>query len=104
VRYPIDSTDATISFNGRAIALIGTIGDVCCEAGHARVFIDGNETFNYTGIWQNKSSSGHRLSNSVLLCWRWPHAGSHTIAFAPGIANAKEGGSFIRLAGYELVP
>jgi hypothetical protein len=104
VRYPVASTDATISFNGQAIALIGTIGDVCCEAGHARVFIDGSETFDNTGIWQNKSSSGHRLPNSVLLSWRWPRPGPHTIAFAPGIANAKEGGSFIHLAGYELVP
>lgn len=104
VRCPVASTAASISFNGRAIALIGTIGDVCCEAGHARVFIDGSETFNQTGIWQNKSSSGHRLPNSVLLGWRRPHAGPHTIAFAPGTANAKEGGSFLHLAGYEFVP
>jgi hypothetical protein len=104
VRYPVTSTQATISFTGQAIALIGTIGDVCCEAGHARVFIDGNETFNNTGIWQNKSSSGQRLPDSVLLSWRWPHPGPHTIAFAPGTTNAKEGGSFLHLDGYELVP
>lgn len=101
---PIESTAATITFNGRAIALIGTIGDICCEAGHARVFIDGNETFDNTGIWQNKSSSGRRLTDSVLFSWRWPQSGVHTIGFAPGVPNAKEGGSFIHLAGYEMVP
>jgi hypothetical protein len=100
----VDATPATIAFSGRAIALIGTIGDVCCEAGHVRVFIDGRETFNNTGIWQNKSPASHRLPDSVLFSWRWPTAGPHTIAFEPGIANAKEGGSFIHLAGYELVP
>jgi hypothetical protein len=104
VPEPIGATPATIAFSGRAIALIGTIGEVCCEAGHMRVFIDGRETFDNTGIWQNKSSSGQRLPNSVLLSWRWPRSGPHTIAFKPGIANAKEGGSFIHLAGYELVP
>ncbi|MGD0474812.1 MAG: hypothetical protein ABSB70_16580 [Candidatus Velthaea sp.] len=104
VRAPIAAASASISFSGRAIALIGAIGDVCCEAGHARVFIDGRETFDRTGIWQNKSSSGQRLPNSVLLSWRWPRSGRHTIAFKPGIANAKEGGSFLHLAGYELVP
>lgn len=104
VAAPIVSSDATIAFTGRAIALIGTIGDVCCEAGHVRVFIDGTETVNGTGIWQNKSPANRRLPNSVLFSWRWPRAGTHTIAFAPGVANAKEGGSFIHLAGYELVP
>jgi len=103
VADPIVSTSATIAFTGRAIALIGTIGDVCCEAGHVRVFIDGNETFNNTGIWQNKSPASRSLPNSVLLSWRWPVSGQHRIAFRPGIDNAKEGGSFIHLAGYEVV-
>jgi hypothetical protein len=103
VADPIDALPARISFDGRAIALIGTIGDVCCEAGHARVFIDGRETVDRTGIWQNKSSSGRRLPHSVLLSWRWPQRGAHTIELGPGVANAKEGGAFIHLDGYELV-
>ncbi len=104
VADPITSTRSTIAFTGRAIALIGTIGDVCCEAGHVRVFIDGSETYNNTGIWQNKSPAARSLPDSVLLSWRWPQAGRHTIAFEPGRANAKEGGSFIHVQGYEFVP
>jgi hypothetical protein len=101
---PIASAPAAIAFTGRAIALIGTLGDVCCEAGHVRVFLDGRETFDLTGIWQNKSPAGRGLPDSVLLSWRWRRAGKHTITFEPGVANPKEGGSFIHLAGYELVP
>lgn len=104
VADPIATLPARIAFHGEAIALIGTIGDVCCEAGHARVFIDGRETVDATGIWQNKSSSGRHLPHSVLLSWRWPHAGPHTIAIEAGIANPKEGGPYIRLDGYEVVP
>jgi hypothetical protein len=100
----VSATPAKIVFTGRAIALIGTIGEMCCEAGHVRVFIDGRETFNNTGIWQNKSPASRSLPGSVLLSWRWPRAGTHTIAFEPGVANAKEGGSFIHLTGYEFVP
>jgi hypothetical protein len=104
VADPIAAAPATISFTGRAIALIGTIGDVCCEAGHVRVFIDGQETVNNTGIWQNKSPAARSLPNSVLLSWRWRRSGAHTIAFKPGITNAKEGGPYLHLAGYEFVP
>jgi hypothetical protein len=104
VADPIVSAPASIPFTGRAIALIGTIGDVCCEAGHARVFIDGDETFDNTGIWQNKSSSAHSLPGSILLSWRWPRPGPHTILIEPGLPNAKEGGSYIHLSGYEFVP
>jgi hypothetical protein len=100
---PIDTAPAAIGFTGRAIALIGTIGEVCCEAGHVRVFIDGQQTFDNTGIWQNKSPASHRLPNSVLFSWRWPRVGHHTISLEPGLPNAKEGGSFIHLAGYDVV-
>lgn len=104
VAAPIVAAPATIAFNGRAVALLGAIGDVCCEPGHVRVFVDGRETVDTTGIWQNKSPAARRLPNSVLFSWRWPHAGRHTIAFRPGELNAKEGGSYINLQGYELVP
>jgi hypothetical protein len=104
VADPIDTVPATIAFTGRAIALIGTIGDICCEPGHVRVFIDGSETVNGTGIWQNKSSSYQALPKSVLLSWRWPSAGQHTITLKPARFNAKEGGTYIHLQGYEFVP
>lgn len=103
VADPISAAPASIAFTGRAVALIGTIGDVCCEAGHVRVFIDGRETVDGTGIWQNKSPAGRRLPKSVLLAWRWPVAGYHHIVLAPGIANGKEGRSYIRLDGYDVV-
>ena len=64
---------------------------------HARVFIDGRETFDGTGIWQNKSSSGRKIPNTVLFAWRWPKPGKHTISFKPGTPNAKEGGTFLHL-------
>jgi hypothetical protein len=100
----LSALPATISIHGRAIALIGTIGESCCESGHARVFIDGTETFDHTGIWQNKSSSGKTLPQSVLFAWRWPAPGPHTIVLRPGVVNGKEGTSFLHITGYELVP
>jgi Glycosyl hydrolase family 76 len=91
------------SFTGRAVAIIGTIGEHCCQPGHARVFIDGAQTNDQTGIWQNKSSSARSLPDSVLFAWRWPAAGRHTIEIAPGLANPKEGGSYFHMTGYDLV-
>ncbi len=89
-----------ISFRGSGIALLGTLGESCCEAGHARVFVDGRETFDGSGIWQDKSSSGRRIPGTVLFAWRWPRAGLHTVSFAPGVPNGKEGGSFLHLRSY----
>jgi hypothetical protein len=103
VAHEIASLPTTLTFTGSGIALVGTIGERCCEAGHARVFIDGKQTLDQTGIWQNKSNSGKQLSNAVLFAWRWPTSGRHTITFQPGLANAKEGGSFLHLVGYDLV-
>jgi hypothetical protein len=62
--------------------------------------VDGRETFDGTGIWQNKSSSGRRIPGEILFAWRWPRRGRHTITFAPGVPNGKEGGSFLHLRGY----
>lgn len=90
----------TIHFTGAGIAILGTLGEKCCEAGHARVLIDGRETFDRTGIWQNKSSSGESLPGSILFAWRWPRPGPHTIQFEPGVPNAKEGGSFLHVRAY----
>jgi hypothetical protein len=90
----------TITFDGSGIALIGTLGENCCEAGHARVFVDGRQTFDQTGIWQDKSSSGLSIPGTVLFAWCWPIAGRHTISFAPGLPNGKEGGSFLDIESY----
>ena len=64
------------------------------------MFVDGIETFDRTGIWQNKSSAGFGLPGSVLFAWRWPHSGTHTLRFAAGKMNAKEGGPFLHIVGY----
>ena len=93
-----------IRFRGSGIALIGTLGESCCESGHARVFVDGSETFDETGIWQDKSSSGLSIPGTVLFAWRWPRTAEHTISFAPGIPNAKEGGSFLHVRAYLVRP
>lgn len=100
VSNSVTKLPARVRFTGSAIALIGTLGEVCCQPGHARVFIDGRETFDNTGIWQNKSSSGHTFTNAVLFAWRWPTSGTHTLDFYPGIYNPKEGGPFLHLQGY----
>jgi hypothetical protein len=91
-----------VTIRAAGIAFLGTLGEHCCEAGHARVFVDGRETFDHTGIWQNKSSSGLSLPDTVLFAWRWPKVGTHTIRFEPGEPNAKEGGPFLHLNGYLL--
>jgi phage protein U len=97
------SSPVSFRFTGRAVAIIGTIGEVCCTDGHAQVLIDGARTFDQTGIWQNKSSSGMTLRDSVLFAWRWPRPGRHTIEIGPAAANAKQGGSFFHMTGYEVV-
>jgi hypothetical protein len=99
----LSSSPVSFSFTGRAVAIIGTIGEVCCAEGHAQVFIDGAQTFDQTGIWQNKSSSGRALPDSVLFAWRWPRPGRHTIEIGPAAANAKQGGPFFHMTGYYVV-
>lgn len=50
----ITALPATIPFRGSGIVLSGTIGKLCARA-HVHVFIDGVETFDRTGLWQNHS-------------------------------------------------
>jgi len=102
VDEPVTALPATVTINGSAVAFVGTLGEHCCEAGHARVFIDGVETFDGTGIWQNKASGGRTTPGTVLFAWRWPRAGKHTFRFEPGVPNGKEGGAFLHLLGYYL--
>jgi hypothetical protein len=99
----VTGSPASLSFTGRAVAIIGTIGEDCCSDGHAQVFMDGTQTFDQTGIWQNKSSSGVSLPGSVLFAWRWPTAGRHTIEIDPAVPNAKQGTSFFHMTGYYVV-
>jgi hypothetical protein len=103
VTHEIAVTPATLVFDGSGIALLGTLGENCCEPGHARVLIDGRETFDATGIWQNKSSLGSSIDHTVLFAWRWRSAGTHILTFKPGAENGKEGGTFLHLRGYELL-
>jgi hypothetical protein len=100
VTTDIASLPATVSFAGSGIALLGTLGEQCCEPGHARVLVDGRETVDQTGIWQNKSSSGRSIPGTVLFAWRWPIPGRHTLTIEPGIENPKEGGSFLHATAY----
>lgn len=99
----LSGSPVSFSFTGRAVAIIGTIGEHCCFDGHAQVYIDGTQTFDQTGIWQNKSSSGQPLPGSVLFAWRWPRPGRHTIEIGPAAANAKQGRSFFHMIGYYVV-
>jgi hypothetical protein len=98
------SLPASLTFTGTGIALIGTLGERCCDFGHARVLLDGIETHDTTGIWQNESSSGRTIPDTVLFAWRWPSAGRHTITISPGLADAKEGGSFAHIQSYIVDP
>ena len=68
------------------------------------MLVDGRETFDGTGIWQNKSSSGKRIPGAVLFAWRWRRPGAHTVSFAPGVPNGKEGGPFLHVRAYLVLP
>ncbi len=100
VPYAVDELPAELHVRGSGIALIGTLGEICCQPGHARIFVDGVETVNRVGTWQNKSSAGHSFPDSVLFAWRWPTSGSHVVTLLPGVYNDKEGGAFLHLSGY----
>ncbi len=96
----ISHLPSTIRFDGSGFALIGTLGERCCQPGHARILIDGRETMNEVGSWQNKSSSGRSFPQSVLFAWRWRTRAEHTVTLLPGVYDAKEGGSFLHASGY----
>jgi hypothetical protein len=93
----ITSLPATLRIRGSGIALVGTMG-ASCEHAHVRVFIDGVQTFDRTGLWQNPSMPG---GTSVLFAWRWRKAGKHTIVLKPGGA-ADKGPGHVRLRPYVL--
>jgi hypothetical protein len=93
------SLPQTFRFTGSGIALTGTLGERCCELGRARLLVDGRETFDATGIWQNKSSAGRAIPNTVLFAWRWHERGTHELRLEADTPNAKEGGPFIDVRG-----
>jgi hypothetical protein len=83
---PSTTLPATITFDGSGVALVGTVGPAC-ESSHIRVLVDGRQTFDQTGLWQNKRMpDGNR--RIVLFAWRWSASGEHTITLEPGAANA----------------
>ena len=103
IPYAVNELPATVHMFGSGIALIGTLGEVCCQPGHARILVDGVETVNHVGTWQNKSSAGRSFPDSVLFAWRWPTAGAHVVTLLPGVYNDKEGGTFLHLRGYMVL-
>jgi hypothetical protein len=103
IRTDVASLPATLRFRGSGIAVFGNLGERCCEAGHARVLVDGRETVDETGIWQNKSSSGRSIPGTLLFAWRWRTPGNHTLTFQPGVDNPKEGGSFLHITAYSVL-
>lgn len=104
VSVATDTLPSTLTFTGSGVALVGTLGEHCCQTGHARVLVDGVETFDRSGIWQNKSSPGRSLPDSVLFAWRWPVAGAHRIEILAGEPNRKEGGAFADIGQMLVVP
>ncbi len=103
VRHDISVLPAKLRVHGSAVAVLGTLGERAGGLGHARVLVDGHETFDQSGIWQNKSSSLLSIPGTVLFAWSWPRAGTHTLTFLPGLWNAKEGGSFLHVVGYDVL-
>lgn len=79
VGTPLTTLPATITVNGSGIALIGTLAQACQNA-HVRVLIDGVETFDQTGLWQNYSMPD---GDSVFFAWRWKTPGTHTLTLEP---------------------
>ncbi len=104
VERDITALPSTLSLTGSGVALFGTLGEMCCERGHASVTIDGVETIDQTGIWQNKSSASRAFPDVVLFAWRWPSSGPHMLQFGPSTTNAKEGGAFLHIQRYLVLP
>jgi len=102
VRHPVLVPSGTLRFTAAGIALIGTLGDPFLQPGHARVFVDGVETFDRSGIWQGSSSALRRLPGSILFSWQWPATKAHTLEFRPAAFNLKEGGAYLHVTSYLL--
>jgi len=99
-----ERTSVRLAFSGSGIALYGTLGERCCELGRARVLLDGREPVDRTGIWQNKSSIGRALPDTLLFAWRWPSSGAHAIDLVSDAFDAKEGGAFLHIRSALRLP
>ncbi len=84
VSVDVRSVPTTIIVDGAGVALVGTMSPLC-EHGHVRVLVDGVETTDQTGLWQNPSMPS---GPSVLFAWRWSEPGHHTITLEPGDSGA----------------
>lgn len=104
VTQDLSTLPSQIQFTGRAIAVFGTIGDMCCGQGEASVLVDGVETFDQTGIHQNQSNTLGKVPDSILFAWRWPSSGPHTLRFEAGPSDPKDGGPFLHVQSYSYVP
>jgi hypothetical protein len=104
VNHEILTLPSTLSFSGSGIALIGTLGEQCCEPGHAGLVIDGLAPTDTTGIWQNKSSTNQTFDDAVLFAWQWAQSGNHSLTLTVPDTNAKEGGPFIHIRKYLVIP
>jgi hypothetical protein len=100
----ITTLPSSLAFDGSGVALFGTLGERCCEPGHASVAIDGQTTVDQTGIWQNKSTAGRAFEDTILFAWRWPTSGAHVLDFGPSTTNVKEGGPFLHVRRYVVLP
>jgi hypothetical protein len=100
----ISTLPSSLEFTGSGVALFGTLGEQCCEPGHASVAVDGQPTVDQTGIWQNKSSAGRAFEDTALFAWRWPESGAHVLTFGPSTTNVKEGGPFLHVRRYVVLP
>lgn len=88
----ITALPATIPFRGSGVVLSGTIGKLCARS-HVHVYIDGTQTFDRTGLWQNHSMPE---GDSVFFAWRWPKVGRHVIRLVAG-DDAQAGIPLMRL-------
>jgi hypothetical protein len=104
VAREIATLPSSLQFTGSGIALLGTLGEQCCDSGHASVVIDGREMVDKTGVWQNKSSAGAAFQDTLLFAWRWPTSGAHMLEFGPSTMNPKEGGPFLHVRRYVVLP
>jgi len=104
VAHDLTGLPQSIEFTGSGIALYGTLGEQCCEPGHASIAVDGRPTVDQTGIWQNKSSAGVAFDDVILFAWRWPTSGTHTLDLGPSTINPKEGGPFLHVKRYAVLP
>jgi hypothetical protein len=104
VAQDLATLPSSIAITGQAVAVFGTLGEADHHLGQAQVFVDDVQTFDQTGVHQAEDNAFGPVPGAVLFAWRWPASGSHTLRFQAGPADAKNGGPFLHVVGYEYVP